>query len=759
MDKVRGWWDSYDFHGSPSFVLTNKLKALKMDLKKWNKEEFRCVVERINSLVASIKVLEEVEESRVLNGAERGQKERAVEELEKTLLLEEISWRQKSRSLWLREGDKNTHFFHSIANSHRRHNTIERIAVNGEVFTDPADINLKIVEFYQNLFSETGGQRPLLDNLPFSGIDEADRANLDSQFSEEEVFGAVSSMCGDKAPGPDGFSIAFFQSCWSIIKADLLQVFRHFHTYGTFVKSLNATFLALIPKRPGALDIKEFKPISLVSGVYKIISKVLANWLKNVMDKIVSDSQNAFVGGRQILDLVLIVNECLDSRLRSGQSGVLCKLDMEKAYNHVGWNFLLYMLRRCGFSSTWRRWIFTCISSARFSILVNGSPTGFFESSRGLRQGDPLSPFLFLIVMEALSRLLARVGTGHFIKGFSVGCPEEESLNISHLLFADDTLIFCKADPLQLRYLKGVFIWFQAVSGLKINLGKSELVPVGEEVVVEELAGILGCKVSSLPLHYLGLPLGSGYKDISVWTNIIEKTERRLASWKHMYLSKGGRLTLIKSTLSNLSTYYLSLFPIPKGVAHRLEKIQRDFLWGGLGEEFKFHLVNWKQICTPIRSGGLGIRNLVLFNQALLGKWLWRFATEKRALWRRIIVLKYGSLGGDWCSCSVSGPYGVSLWKSISRGWANFSRFISYKVGDGSSISFWTDNWCGVSPLKLQFPDLYRMARFKNALVRDMLVFQGSNINWDVRFFRAAQDWEVDLITKFMDLLYSVNIS
>jgi hypothetical protein len=237
-----------------------------------------------------------------------------------------------------------------------------------------------------------------------------------------------------------------------------------------------------------------------------------------------------------------------------------------------------------------------------------------------LRQGDPLSPFFFLIVMEALSHLLARAGTGHFIKGFSVGCPEEESLDISHLLFVDDTLIFCGADPLQLWYLKGVFIWFQAVSGLKINMGKSELVLVGDEVEVEELAGIMGCKVSSLPMHYLGLPIGSGYKDTSVWTNVIEKTERRLAGWKRMYLSKGGCLTLIKSTLFNLPNYYLSLFPIPKGVAHRLEKIQRDFLWGGLGEEFKFHLVNWKQICTPIQIGRLGIRNLVLFNQALLGK-------------------------------------------------------------------------------------------------------------------------------------------
>ena len=300
--------------------------------------------------------------------------------------------------------------------------------------------------------------------------------------------------------------------------------------------------------------------------------------------------QNAFVQGRQILDSVLIANECLDSRLRSGVPGVVCKLDLEKAYDHVHWGFLLYMLRCCGFTRRWRRWIFMCISTARFSVLINGTPCGFFASSRGLRQGDPLSPLLFILVMEALSRLLSRAREGGFISGYDIG--QTNFLSISHLLFADDTLILCGADSDQLWHLKGVFVWFQAVSGLKINLGKSELVPVGNVPDVEGLAAVLGCKVAELPIIYLGLPLGSSFKDQTIWNGIIEKTEKRLAGWKRMYLSKGGRLTLIKSTLSNLPTYYLSLFPIPVGVAHRIEKIQHDFLWEGMGGEFKYHLVN-----------------------------------------------------------------------------------------------------------------------------------------------------------------------
>ena len=180
-------------------------------------------------------------------------------------------------------------------------------------------------------------------------------------------------------------------------------------------------------------------------------------------------------------------------------------------------------------------------------------------------------------------------------------------------------MIFSDDKPEHIFNLRLLFTWFEAISGLKINLSKSEMVPVGNVSDLNSLAAILGCKTVQLPMTYLGLPLGAKFKSKSIWDPILEKMERKLAGWQRMYLSKGGRVTLIKSTLSSLPTYFLSLFPMPSSVALHIDKIQRDFLWDGMGEGKKFHLVNWSQICQPLKLGGLGFKNLRLFNQALLG--------------------------------------------------------------------------------------------------------------------------------------------
>ena len=198
-----------------------------------------------------------------------------------------------------------------------------------------------------------------------------------------------------------------------------------------------------------------------------------------------------------------------------------CKLDIEKAYeDHISWDFLLQIMERMGFGSKWIRWIKWCISTASFYVLVNGSSTGFFRSSRGLRQGDPLSPYLFVIGMEALSGMLKRAVEGNFISGCRFPSREGADIVISHLLYADDTILFCEANSEQLMHLRWTLMWFEAFSGLKINLFKSAIIPLGRVDNVEELATELGCGVGSLPSTYLGLPLGAPHRALGVWDSV-----------------------------------------------------------------------------------------------------------------------------------------------------------------------------------------------------------------------------------------------
>ncbi|RVW76048.1 putative ribonuclease H protein [Vitis vinifera] len=304
-----------------------------------------------------------------------------------------------------------------------------------------------------------------------------------------------------------------------------------------------------------------------------------------------------------------------------------------------------------------------------------------------------------------------------------------------------------------------ILLWFEAASGLKINLEKSMVIPVGEVEGALDMAAEIGCKVGQLPTVYLGLPLGAPNRASSVWDGVEEKMRRKLALWKRQFLSKGGRITLIKSTLASIPLYQMSLFRMPKSVARRLEKLQRNFLWGGANGGNKVHLIKWEVVCTDKKKGGLGLRKLFWLNKALLGKWIWRFARAKEELWKKVLEAKYGKEEFGWRTRKANGVFGVGVWKEILKEstwcWDN----MVFKVGKGNKVRFWIDPWCGNNVLSEAFPDLFSMAVQRNATVEDYWDQNLSQGGWSLRLLRDFNDWELGLVDNMLVELRNYRVS
>jgi hypothetical protein len=326
-------------------------------------------------------------------------------------------------------------------------------------------------------------------------------------FSHEEVHVAVWDYDSYKSPGPNGINFGFLKEFWPELKGDIMRFITEFHRNGKLTKGINSTFIALIPKVDNPQKLNDFRPISLVGSMYKILAKVLANRLKHVVGSVVSEVQSAFVKERQILDGMLVANEVVDDARKNQKELVLFKVDFEKAYDSVDWGYLDDVMCHMAFPALWRKWIKECVGTATASVLVNGSPTGEFLLERGLRQGDPLSPFLFLLASEGLSVMMRAVVHSNLFTGYTVGVGTPTT--VSHLQFADDTLLMGVKSWANVRALRAVLVLFAAVSGLKVNIHKNMLVGVNvAESWLAEAASVLGCSVGRIPFLYLGLPIG-----------------------------------------------------------------------------------------------------------------------------------------------------------------------------------------------------------------------------------------------------------
>lgn len=387
-----------------------------------------------------------------------------------------------------------------MACSRNSRNTLGSLLVNGSRMEEPREVRAAVFNHFSRFFSEPWGSRPKLSG-PFKNIGGAQAiAHLEGEFTEEEISHVIMTCEGNKAPGPDGFNLAFFKKCWNIVKSDVVNFMCEFHRNACFVGGINSSFIALIPKSDSPSSLNDYRPISLIGSLYKILAKVLSNRLKLVMPRIIGEVQSAFVGGQNILDGVLIANEIVDVWRKSKSKGLILKLDFKKAFDSVNWAFLFSMLSNFGFGNKWIKWIKACVSSAKISVLVNGSPTPEFHPQRGLRQGDPLSPFLFNIVAEALNILLSKAKELGLLKGAQVG---SSGFSISHLQFADDTILFCEANWREVVNIKRILRCFELLSGLKINYHKSVISGVGvKEGMLHNFASRLNCLYHKLPLKY-----------------------------------------------------------------------------------------------------------------------------------------------------------------------------------------------------------------------------------------------------------------
>ena len=388
-----------------------------------------------------------------------------------------------------------------------------------------------ITNYYKGLFGAPEEGNFTLDesrttDIPQVSVEENNL--LTKSYSEEEVRMAVFQMEHNKAPGPDGFPAEFYQNFWDVIKSDLLNMFASLHAGQLELFRLNFGEIILLPKINEAERIQQYRPICLLNVSFKIFTKVATIRLSSVADHVVRPSQNAFMQGRNILDGVGIVHETVHELHRKKLNGVILKIDFEKAYDKVNWSFLQQTLRMKGFSSEWCALIDSFVLGGSVAIKVNDDTGRYFQTKKGLRQGDPLSPILFNIVADMLAILIERAKSEGQIEGV---IPHLVDGGLSILQYADDTILFMEHDIEKARNLKLILSVFEQVSGLKINFHKSELFCFGEaQDEASVYAELFGCAQGQFPINYLGIPIHYRRLTNVEWKLVEERLQIRLNS-------------------------------------------------------------------------------------------------------------------------------------------------------------------------------------------------------------------------------------
>ena len=580
------WGNTVPLHPSTSalFHLSKKLKNLKPALRKFSRDTVGDITKRTKE---AFDILCRYQTDVMTNPTPSllDEEARAFDKWQLLSSIEEKVLSQKAKMHWCKVGDGNNKSFHNSAKIRAAKNPIKEIQKeDGTVLTTQEDIKAEAVDYFQGFLakhidSNRGMEVDELKRLMRFQCEEADRDLLIHEVTTMEIKHVLFAMASNKSPGPDGFTCEFYKAAWDIVGEDFVIAVKSFFKTGFLPKGINSTILALMPKKKDSKTMKDYRPISCCNVIYKVISKILANRLKLILPKFISPNQSAFVKDRLLMENVLMASELVKSYHKSAVSArCAIKIGISKAYDTVQCPFLLSVLTALGFPGDYIIWIDKSFSLASFSVQVNRELSGYLNSKRGLRQGCAFSPYLFVICMEVLSKLLDRAATTRKF-GYHPYCHD---LKITHLCFADDLLIFSDGQRQSIDGILEVFKRFSEASGLHISMEKSTLYLAGlRNDAKQEVLSHFTFAAGDLPIRYLWLPLMTKQMTVHDYTPLIERIRTRISSWTACFLSFAGRLQLIASVIHRLTNFWISAFRLPRKCIQEIDRLCSTFLWSG----------------------------------------------------------------------------------------------------------------------------------------------------------------------------------
>lgn len=594
FDSIKDWWDFFK-------------ESLKSDIISYARgKRKRLCRERVSLTNRLIKL-----KRQLIQGSSLVVSEILLIEAQLAAMVDR-SWsgiKIRSRAQWLEEGEKPSRFFFKLERERIEQCSVTAILdKTGKEVSTSAEIEQAHIDFYTSLFSaediDSDCQSSLFDEIKDKVLSDPDRAVCEGQLSLAELTLALKSMNLNKAPGPDGFTAEFYLRFWEQLGPLLLEVINQSFRDGELPESMKTSATRLIYKKRGNIkDLKNWRPISLLNVDYKICSKSITLRLAKVLSTIVDPDQTCSVPGRTIASNVTLLRDTLDYIEQTNETGILVSLDQEKAFDRVNRGFLMGLLERLGFGPDFRRWISTFYYEANMKIILNGWLTKPISLHRGVRQGDSLSPLLYVLCVEMLA---CKIRNCDRIRGFLL--PGASGRQFKVRQYADDTTAFLK-DYSSLVCLFSLIALYEKGSGAKLNRSKTEAMWLGAwRSRTDEPLGLTWVR----KMKILGVVFGTIPVDQDNWQPKISKLEKVLNLWKARPLSLIGK-SMIINTLGLSKIFYLAkVIIIPRWVLSRINQLVWPFLWGS-----KIETVSRHTCYLPVSTGGLGVVNLDVKCKAL----------------------------------------------------------------------------------------------------------------------------------------------